>query len=436
MSGHHEPLTTLRGTFVDSAGVLRAKQVPMEHAEVFGDVGLGASPVFSTFTADDQVAASPGIGPVGDLRLRADLSAAVPIGGGILWAPTDLVDQDGQAVAACPRTVLRHQVALASSAGLEVRTAIEVEFVLYEDTTGRPMASQAYGLSSLDAHEALVDDLMASLIDVGLTPEQLHAEYGPGRFEVSFAPADPLATADANVLARIVISAVARRHGCAASFSPKHSLDDVGTGAHHHLSIARDGVALLSGGQGPHGLTPDGAAVVASLVHHLPEILGGLAPSAPSALRLAPESWSGAFACWGLENREAAVRLCEATHGNHHGAHLEVKVVDPAANVYVAGALLLGTALHGLAAPHVLPEEMAVDPGTLDADELARRGVRALGGSLGATLDAFAGSRLATGILGAELLAPLVAVRRHEADLLAEHGAEAVVERLRFVWSA
>ena len=436
MSGHHEPLTTLRGTFVDSAGVLRAKQVPMEHAEVFGDVGLGASPVFSTFTADDQVAASPGIGPVGDLRLRADLSAAVPIGGGILWAPTDLVDQDGQAVAACPRTVLRHPVALASSAGLEVRTAIEVEFVLYEDTTGRPMASQAYGLSSLDAHEALVDDLMASLIDVGLTPEQLHAEYGPGRFEVSFAPADPLATADANVLARIVISAVARRHGCAASFSPKHSLDDVGTGAHHHLSIARDGVALLSGGQGPHGLTPDGAAVVASLVHHLPEILGGLAPSAPSALRLAPESWSGAFACWGLENREAAVRLCEATHGNHHGAHLEVKVVDPAANVYVAGALLLGTALHGLAAPHVLPEEMAVDPGTLDADELARRGVRALGGSLGATLDAFAGSRLATGILGAELLAPLVAVRRHEADLLAEHGAEAVVERLRFVWSA
>ena len=436
MSGHQEPLTTLRGTFVDSAGVLRAKQVPMEHAEVFGDVGLGASPVFSTFTADDQVAASPGIGPVGDLRLRADLEAAVPIGGGILWAPTDLVDQDGQPVATCPRTAMRRQVALAASAGLLVRTAIEVEFVLYEDATGRPMASQAYGLSSLDAHEALVDDLMASLIAVGLTPEQLHAEYGPGRFEVSFAPADPLATADANVLARIVISTVARRHACVASFSPKHALDDVGTGAHHHLSIARHSVALLSGGQGAHGLTPDGEAVVAGLVHHLPEILGGLAPSAPSALRLAPESWSGAFACWGLENREAAVRLCEATHGNHHGAHLEDKVIDPSANVYVAGALLLGTARHGILNPLSLPEEMEVDPGTLDAGELARRDVRALGGSLAATLDAFSRSTLADEILGADLLAPLVAVRRHEVDLLAELGAEAVVERLRFVWSA
>ncbi len=436
MSGHHEPLTTLRGTFVDSAGVLRAKQVPIEHAEVFGDAGLGASPVFSTFTADDQVAASPGIGPVGDLRLRADLEAAVPIGGGILWAPTDLIDQDGQAVATCPRTALRRQVALAESAGLLLRTAIEVEFVLYEDSTGRPMASQAYGLSSLDAHEALIDDLMASLIDVGLTPEQLHAEYGPGRFEVSFAPSDPLATADGNVLARIVISTVARRHGCVASFSPKHSLSDVGTGAHHHLSIARDGVALLSGGQGPHGLTAPGQAVVAGLVHHLPEILGGLAPSAPSALRLAPESWSGAFACWGLENREAAVRLCEANHGNHHGAHLEVKVIDPSANVYVAGALLLGTVRMAIATPLDLPEEITVDPGTLPAHELARRGVRPLGANHGVTLDAFAASSLAAEILGEGLLGPLVAVRRHEVALFDELGPEAIVERLRFVWSA
>jgi glutamine synthetase len=436
MSGHDESLTTLRGTFVDSAGVLRAKQVPMEHAEVFADGGLGASPVFSTFTADDQVAASPGIGPVGDLRLRADLEAAVPLGGGILWAPTDLVDQDGEPVAACPRSALRRQLALASSAGLEVRTGIEVEFVLYEEATGRPMPSQAYGLSSLDAHEALVDDLMASLADVGLTPEQLHAEYGPGRFEVSFGPADPLATADANVLARIVISTAARRHGCVASFSPKHSLDDVGTGAHHHLSLAADGVPLLSGGTGPHGLTPSGEAVIASLVHHLPEILGGLAPSAPSALRLAPESWSGAFACWGLENREAAVRLCEATHGNHHGAHLEVKVIDPSANVYVAGALLLGTARIGMATPLALPAEVGVDPGTLSAEELGRLGVQPLGQGLAATIDAFATSGLAAEILGEGLLAPLVAVRRHEVGLLDELGPQAVVERLRFVWSA
>jgi len=400
------------------------------------DAGLGASPVFSTFTADDLIAASPGIGPVGDLRLRADLDAAVDLGGGILWAPTDLVDQDGATVAACPRAALRRQADAAHEAGLGVSMAIEVEFVLYEQSTGAPMASQAYGLSSLDAHEALVDDLMASLGQVGLPPEQLHAEYGPGRFEVSFAPAGPLATADRNVLARIVISNVARRHGCLASFSPKHALDDVGTGAHHHLSFSRGTAPLLSGGDGPHGLTAEGAAIVGGLVAHLPEILGGLAPSAPSSLRLAPESWSGAFACWGLENREAAVRLCAASHGNHHGAHLECKVVDPSANVYVAGALLLGTCLASIAEQAPLPGEVAVDPGTLPEDELVARGIVRLGTSLGATLDAFAGSALARSVLGPGLLEPLVAVRRHEVDLLEEQGAAAVVERLRFVWSA
>ena len=35
----------LRGTFMDAAGVLRAKQVQMERATVFHSPGLGASPV-------------------------------------------------------------------------------------------------------------------------------------------------------------------------------------------------------------------------------------------------------------------------------------------------------------------------------------------------------------------------------------------------------
>ena len=121
---------------------------------------------------------------------------------------------------------------------------------------------------------------------------------------------------------------------------------------------------------------------------------------------------------------------------NHHGAHLEVKVIDPSANVYVAGALLLGTVRMAIATPLDLPEEITVDPGTLPAHELARRGVRPLGANHGVTLDAFAASSLAAEILGEGLLGPLVAVRRHEVALFDELGPEAIVERLRFVWSA
>jgi glutamine synthetase len=427
---------TLRGTFIDSAGVIRAKQTPIAHAAVFCDEGLGAAPAISAFTADDAIAPTPGISAVGDYRLRLDLAAAVDLGDGIAWGPTDLVDQEGRPVPACPRSALRRQCEAAAALGVSVMTAIEVEFVLFDRSTGEPVPSQAYGISSLDVHEALVDDLMAGFERVGLDVAQLHGEYGRGQFEVSFAPADPLSTADRNLLARIVISNVARAHGCDASFSPKPLAGEVGTGAHHHLSFRRDDAPLLSGGSGPHGLTADGESIIAGLVANLPSIVGALSPSAPSALRRAPHSWSGAFACWGLENREAAVRLCEATHANHHGAHVEVKVVDPSANVYVAGAVLIGAALDGLAHPRSLPPEITVDPGTLSDEERAELGVVPLAGDLGDTLDTLEASSLAEAVLGRSLLEPLVSVRRHEVDLLAELGPEALIERLRYVWTA
>ena len=47
---------------------------------------------------------------------------------------------------------------------------------------------------------------------------------------------------------------------------------------------------------------------------------------------------------WG----EAAVRFLPAGPANPHGGHVEVKVVDPSANPYLASAAILGTALTAL----------------------------------------------------------------------------------------
>lgn len=40
------------------------------------------------------------------------------------------------------------------------------------------------------------------------------------------------------------------------------------------------------------------------IVRYLPELVALLAPSVLSAERLQPGHWSGAYACWGLENRK------------------------------------------------------------------------------------------------------------------------------------
>ena len=41
-----------------------------------------------------------------------------------------------------------------------------------------------------------------------------------------------------------------------------------------------------------------------------------------------PGFWSGAYVCWGTENREAAVRFIAGGPANPHNGNVEVKVVD------------------------------------------------------------------------------------------------------------
>ena len=73
-----------------------------------------------------------------------------------------------------------------------------------------------------------------------------------------------------------------------------------------------------------------------------------LCGSIVSGLRMRPGNWAGAYACWGTENREAALRFVVGGPGNPYGGNVEVKVVDPSANPYFATAAILGLALDGI----------------------------------------------------------------------------------------
>lgn len=231
------------------------------------------------------------------------------------------------------------------------------------------------------------------------------------------------------VLARLVTGRVSRAYGLLASFSPLPFGGGAGNGAHLHLSWERDGVPLLSGGDGPYGLTAGGAAALGGIVTGLPGTLAVFGGSVLSPARLAPGLWSGAFACWGLENREAAVRLLAATRGNPHGASVEVKCGDPSANVYLATATALGLALDGIARGAALPAEVRQDPAR---DPSAVR----LPATQGAVLDAFADSTTARALLGEPIVEATLAVRRYEQRTYGELPVPDLAERFRFAWSS
>src|SRR4051812_41830040 len=311
--------------WVDTSGVTRVKSVPLVKLPSAATWGVGMSPVFDAFLFDDSIVAGRYAGSaVGDLRLHPDLDRLTVLAGqpGWAWAPVARYDQDGEPHPLDSRLLLRRVVDELAGEGLSVRCAFEIEWavgVAGSDDFVPGLSGPAYGMTRHVEVSDYARDLLAALAAQGVVVDQFHPEYAAGQLEVSVAAEDPVAATDTSVLVRHTIKAVSGRHGLRASFSPKVLAEGVGNGGHVHLSVSRDGENLMSGGQGRFGLTTAGEAFIAGLLSHLPGLLAVGAPTVASYLRLIPSHWAGAFACWGQENREAAVRFVTGPSGNRQG---------------------------------------------------------------------------------------------------------------------
>ncbi|MFE9169799.1 glutamine synthetase [Streptomyces kebangsaanensis] len=410
--------------YVDTAGIGRVKTVPTAKLATAAAWGVGMSPVFDTFLADDSVVTTDVLGsPDGDLRLYPDLDHLVVLSGqpGWAWAPVDRITQEGERHPGCSRTFLRRIVADAERRhGLTFKAAVEVEWSVGRGTapegTFEPAVSgPAYGAARQVELSDCAADLLAALAAQGVDVEQFHPEYAAGQFEVSVGAADPVAAADRSVLVRQTVRAVAQRHGLRVSFAPAVLGRGVGNGGHVHLSAWRDGSNLHSGGACRYGMTAEAESFAAGLLTHLPALTAVTAPSPASYLRLRPSQWAGVFAVWGRETREAAVRVVTGTRGlRDRAANLEVKPVDLAANPYLALGCLIAAGLDGTTSSASLPEEITGDPARFGAAEAAARGVRRLPVSLAEAVAEFRGDEVVRAALGPVLADAVVAVRQGE----------------------
>ncbi|MGI5459844.1 glutamine synthetase family protein [Streptomyces sp. CA-249302] len=411
-------------SYVDTAGVGRVKTIPTAKLASAAAWGVGMSPVFDTFLANDSIVATDVLGsPDGDLRLYPDLDRLAVLAGqpGWAWAPVDRITQEGERHPGCSRTVLRRIVAEAAERhGLTFKAAVEIEWAVGQGAAADgefvpATTGPAYSATRQVELSAYGVDLLAALAAQDVDVEQLHPEYAAGQFEVSVGALDPVAAADRSVLVRQTIRAVAARHGLVVSFAPAVFAQGVGNGGHVHLSAWRDGVNLHSGGDGRHGMTAGAESFAAGILDHLPALTAVTAPSPASYLRLKPSQWAGVFTAWGRETREAAVRIVTGTAGLHdRSANLEVKPVDLAANPYLALACLIAAGLDGLTSGTPLPEEITGDPARLDPADAAAHGVRRLPTSLPEAVAEFRKDERLRSALGPVLADAVIAVRQGE----------------------
>ncbi|WP_458246685.1 glutamine synthetase family protein [Streptomyces sp. MAI_2237] len=411
-------------SYVDTAGVGRVKTIPTQKLASASAWGVGMSPVFDTFLANDSIVTTDVLGsPDGDLRLYPDLDQLVVLAGqpGWAWAPVDRITQEGEPHPGCGRTLLRRIVTeAAEQRGLSFKAGIEIEWSVGQGpAAGGEFAPATTGPAYSATRQVELSDYTAGLLTAfaaqDVEVEQIHPEYAAGQFEISVGALDPVSAADRSVLVRQTIRAVAQQHGLVVSFSPAVLAEGVGNGGHLHLSAWRDGVNLHSGGEGRHGMTADAESFAAGILARLPALTAVTAPSPASYLRLKPSQWAGVFTTWGRETREAALRVVTGTAGlREQAANLEVKPVDLAANPYLALGCVIAAGLDGMSRSLRLPEEITGDPARLGAEEAAARDVRRLPTSLAEAVEEFRKDDRLRAALGPVLADAVIAVRQGE----------------------
>jgi glutamine synthetase len=412
-----------RVTYCDNAGLIRAKAAPAARLAVVLRHGVGFS---SAEQAVPMLADVPvpeaGLGPVGEVALVPDPTTLTPLpfspGQAIVLG--EFRTLDGRPWPHCPRAFLRRQLAAVEAAGLTLRAAFESEFYLLRPAGDAwvPVDDTNFAVGhAFDLAHAFLDELVATLEQMGLGVHLLHPEAGPGQFEVSVAHAEGVAVADRQVLFREAVRGVAARHGCRASFAPKPLADRAGSGCHLHLSLWRGRTNAIYGPRPPLHLSPLAEHAIGGLLRHLPGLAAITLPSVNSYARIRPHWWAGAFACYGLENREAAVRVIAPREGPA-SANLELKAVDASSNPYLALGAALAALNDGLARGLSPGEPVDVDPGSLPEAVRQARGIAALPRSLAEAIAALERDAVLRDALGPELARSFLAVRRREWDLL------------------
>ncbi len=435
---------TLIAQFTDLYGVARGKFVPLAHLDDVLTEGAGFSGASIAGTG------LPRCGPRSDYWARGAASTAVALP----WLPgyARLVCDgfvDGEPFEACPRQVLRRQVARLTAKGWHARIGIEPEFFLLKQVAGQwqpaddadRLSKPSYDLKSLPRQRGFLQDLQQALEACGLDVLQLDHEDAHGQYEVNFGFDEVLASADHLMLFKQAAHALAEAQGMVFSMMPKPFANQPGSGMHMHVSMwagqphdrhgnARnlfvphrpDGSVDVAG-----GLSPLGQQFAAGVLAHSAALCALAAPTVNSYKRLvvgesiSGTSWAPAYVAHGRNNRTALLRTL---HGR-----FEWRLPDASANPYLASAALIAAGLDGIERGLKLPVAADDDLFALSLAEVLARGIAPLPQDLGAALHALAADEVVSGALGPLLSGQFLQLKREEFNAHARHVSDWELQR-------
>lgn len=439
-------LSLIRFLYADHGGIIRGKATSVPLLAQRLHTGIGHTVAMMAMSMLDTLPPVEGMGPVGEVRIMADPRTFVTLpyapGAGAMTA--DLLRLDGEPWEACSRTFLKQAVAELAAGGYALLAAFEPEFTLghRERADGNALDrlvpiddSLCYSSTGFHLAHDYAIELAQALAAQGLQVEHYYPELGHGQQEMSIRPAPALRAADNHVLYRETVRGVAFRRGLWATLAPKPIPGQAGNGSHLHASLwdlAEDASDpgqpgtrnLLASPTDRYGLAETGYYFIGGLLAHLPALTALTCGSVNSYRRLSPQTWSSAYTAYGMDNREAAIRICSPMRGNPGSVNLELKPSDSSANPYLALGAYIHAGLDGIRNKIDPGEAVNTDPATLtDAERLRLRAHR-LPESLTSALGALEADELLMEALGPLRRRAYLTVKRAEADAFAAESVE------------
>ena len=259
-----------------------------------------------------------------------------------------LLFSSGQPDPACSRHTALRQIARLEQLGLRVKSAYEMEFMLFEQgDTSRPMGrgrKQYSNMALLDEDLDFFLDLMDTLRGSGIPVEFFNNEFDEGQYEITLEPTYGIESPDAVFMARYGIRAFSQRRGYQATFMARPAYPQAANGFHlNHSLWTEDGKDVFFDASDPARLSAFARHWIAGLLQHSPALCTLVCPTVNCYQRF-NEGLAPNIIYWNLDDRQCVFRAKTSSTG----AYLENRLPSSACNPYLALAATIAAGLDGV----------------------------------------------------------------------------------------
>jgi glutamine synthetase len=296
----------------------------------------------------------------------------------------------------------------------------EPEFFLFKlDQQGEPTLELNdnggyFDLAPTDLGENCRRDIVLELEEMGFEIEASHHEVAPGQHEIDFKYADALTACDQIQTFKLVVKTIARKHGLHATFMPKPLFGVNGSGMHCNMSLFNEGKNSFYDTTGNLELSDTARQFIAGIIKHAPAFTAVTNPTVNSYKRLVPGYEAPCYVAWSARNRSPLIRI-PASRGM--STRVEVRSVDPAANPYLAMAVLLKAGLDGIKNKLTPPAPVDRNIYVMNKEERVAEGIEDLPATLAQALDQLKSNEIMVSALGEHIFEHFIEAKEIEWDM-------------------